>query len=123
MNVIEFLLARITEDERQASKHQESASRHGWGDYTIRVLKECQAKRAIIKQHEQWPVLVEQERPELRIAHEGLESITYQMTSEIAWLTTKEYIKRFGTEPPTAPMLLTLAAVYQDHPDYRPDWQ
>jgi hypothetical protein len=122
MNITEFLLARIAEDEQQAMKHHESASRHGWGDYTCRVLAECEAKRAIIKQHEQWPVLVEHERPELAIAHEGLESITYRMTSEMAWLTTKEYIKRFGTEPPTAPMLLALAAVYRGHPDYREEW-
>jgi hypothetical protein len=48
MTIIEFLEARIAEDEKQAAKHQESASRHGWGDYTARVMAECAAKRAIV---------------------------------------------------------------------------
>ena len=39
------------------------------------------------------------------------------------WLTEQEYVKKFGEAPPTAPMIRTLAAVYKDHPDYRPEWE
>lgn len=127
MTITEFLLARITEDEQQAEACRElgwvPAKKYGLTAIGYsRTLAECAAKRAIIKQHEQWPVLVERKPSELEIANQGLESITYRMTSEMAWLTTKEYIRRFGSEPPTAPMLLTLAAVYKDHPDYQEEW-
>ena len=117
MNITEFLEARITEDEKQVAKHLPALSSHGLGDYGLRILDECAAKRAIIKQHESWPVLVERKPSEIEQVAGGLNSITYRMTSEIAWFTTTEYIKRFGTEPPTAPMILTLAAIYKDHPD------
>lgn len=127
MKVTEFLEARISEDEQQARACRElgwvPARKYGLTaiGYT-RTLAECEAKRIIIKQHEQWPVLVERKPSELEIARQGLASVTYRMTSEMAWMTTKEYIKRFGSEPPTAPMLLTLAAIYKDHPDYQQEW-
>lgn len=73
MTITEFLEARIAEDETQAAKHQESAIRHGWGDYTARVLAECAAKRAII-----------------------------------------------AYSPPRT--LQHLAAIYDDHPGYRQEW-
>jgi hypothetical protein len=140
MNITEFLEARISEDDAAAKAAIENYAPNAWdnpatgGNYypadvafwdmhtPSRILAECAAKRAIIKQHESWPVLVERKPSELETVAGGLGSITYRMTSEIAWLTTREYIKRFGTEPPTAPMILTLAAVYSDHPDYRQEW-
>jgi hypothetical protein len=87
-----------------------------------RVLAECAAKRAIIKQHEDWPVLVEGEL-EMEPASSDIQSMAYRATRQIAWMTEQEYIKRFGVEPPTAPMVATLAAVYADHPEYRQEWQ
>lgn len=122
MNITEFLEARIAEDEAQATKHLPSLSSHGLGDYGLRVLAECEAKRAIIEQHQNWPVYVESEPSELEQVASGLNDVTYRMTRQMAWLTTREYVKRFGTEPPTAPMIRTLAAVYKDHPDYQQEW-
>ena len=49
MNLSEFLLARIAEDEMQARKHLLDADRHGWGSYPARVLAECDAKRRIVE--------------------------------------------------------------------------
>jgi len=148
MNITEFLEARIAEDEAGARRAaldrwgQAATEQWDWASnllsterdsteaqdayvvnwWPARVLAECAAKRAIIKQHEEWPVLVEREPSELESVAAGLESITYRMTREIAWLTEREYIKRFGTQPPTAPMICTLAAVYADHPDYQQEW-
>lgn len=51
MELAEFLAARIAEDEMQAAKHQEAASRHGFGDYPARVLIECEVKRRIVALH------------------------------------------------------------------------
>lgn len=110
----------VLSTERDATLHQD---RHVTAWWPGRVLAECAAKRAIVRQHEDWPVLVEQP---LKIAStgdgSGLNSFAYQVSQKIAWLTTREYMSRFGTEPPAAPMLRALAAVYKDHPDYLPEW-
>lgn len=86
-----------------------------------RVRAECEAKRRIVELHDNWPVLVESP-PELEQGTD-FESMTIRMTRQILWLTQQEYVKRFGTEPPTAPMLCALAAVYADHPDYQEEWK
>ena len=142
LTITEFLEARISEDEavarRVADGPGEPGGRGMWSvaigvsgndakfahvaSDPARVLAECAAKQAIIKQHEDWPVLVEREPSEIESVAHGLDSITYRMSREIAWLTTKEYVKRFGVEPPTAPMIRALAAVYADHEDYRTEW-
>jgi hypothetical protein len=158
MTIVEFLEARITEDEeREARKFRDkpgalagytvtSTSEGEFGvalngsterprfmsiaEYVerfcepapdVRMLAECAAKRAIIKQHEEWPVLVEG-KPHTEEVSNDLQSMAYRMTREIAWLTEREYVKRFGVEPPTTPMLRALAAVYKDHADYDEDW-
>jgi hypothetical protein len=87
-----------------------------------RVLAECEAKRQFIAFHESWPTLVQTpakfERDDV-----DLDNYTFRMSQEIAWLTTREYVARFGIDPPTAPMLAALAAVYADHEDYQPEWR
>lgn len=149
MNIIEFLEARIAEDETEAAAALLSifgrplGERRDYSDYVLscdrdttpaqdqfiaswwpkRVLVECAAKRAIIRQHGSWPVLVSQERePIMGYGTFESDSVTLRMSREIAWLTEREYVKRFGVEPPTAPMIRTLAAVYSDHPDYQLEW-
>ena len=149
ITITEFLLARVTEDEQQARDairdrwgriHEDGHDWAGdlqsidrdataWQDahaakwWPARVLLECEAKRAIIRQHEAWPVLIEEEEPTCRIEPTAdLAAVSYAMNRRIAWLTEREYIKHFGTAPPTAPMIRTLAAVYRDHPDYLEEW-
>jgi len=87
-----------------------------------RVLADCEAKRKIIAFHESWPTLVQMPA---KIEHDDsdLDNYTYRMSQEIAWLTTREYVARFGIDPPTAPMLAALALPYADHPDYLPEWK
>lgn len=152
-SIIEFLEARITEDEAIArasavpewsiDHSQEPAwvtglyihamdstwdacidvadAEHAVRHDPARVLAECEAKRAIIKQHKDWPVLV-QTPPVFEDARRDLQTMTYSVTQKLAWLTEAEYVTRFGTEPPTAPMVRTLAAIYKDHPDYQQEW-
>jgi len=86
-----------------------------------RVLAECKAKRVIIEQHKDWPVLVER-KPEFTEAGNDLHSMTYRVTQEMVWLTEQEYVKKFGVEAPTTNMIRALAAVYADHPDYQQEW-
>ncbi len=88
----------------------------------VEVLREVEAKRAIVQWHESWPVLVE--RPPTFEDIEGADPHAFAMraSQQIAWLTTQEYRARFGDEPPSGPILLHLAAIYSDHPDYRQEW-
>lgn len=89
----------------------------------VRILAECAAKRRIIEFHESWPVLVEQQPTFEQALDNSVDGLALRMSQQIAWLTEQEYRHRFGTEPPTAPMLAALAAVYADHPDYRQEWK
>ena len=134
MTLTEFLLARIAEREAKAlsihagrcetSPHTEPDSMGrpmspvcdcDW--HVARVLAECEAKRRIVEWHESWPTLVTTpakfERDDI-----DLDNYTYRMSQEIAWMTTREYVARFGIDPPTAPILAMLALPYADHPDY-----
>lgn len=149
--LVEFLLARIAEDEeaaRAAIKHPAPAdadavyvhwSRRdtGWvpaasGEWTegsallarhdpARVLTECAAKRQIVRLHESWPVLVEQP-PEFDQTN-TVSTVSMRVTQRIAWLTQQEYRTRFGDEPPTTPILAALALPYAGHPDFREEWR
>jgi hypothetical protein len=124
----EFLLACIVEDE--------AAIRARWkgGDMTddeywntpyqpSRLLAECEAKRRIIALHESWPALVETpiETGRSLMSSWGPDTVL-RVSKQIAWLTTCEYVARFGTDPPTAPILALLTLSYADRPGCRPEW-
>lgn len=99
MTIVEFLLARIAEDEARARGRREAmlCVAEKWPTLSEdvrnlidvrgvdRALTECQAKRAIIEQ-----------------------------VSDIEW--TGSYAVRDV-------VLGHLAAVYADHPDYQPEWR
>lgn len=101
----------------------QAASEHIARHDPARVLREVEAKRRILEQHDAWPVLVEGP-PELEqhSDHSDLQGITFRMSQQMAWLTTREYVARFGFEAPTTPILRALASVYADHPDYDKAW-
>lgn len=134
-SIIEFLEARITEDEELADRSMQygdkGAALLSFGSpesppilvmHPNRVLAECAAKRTIIAQHQAWPVLAEK-APEYSTSDDGLNGISYRVNQQMMWLTEQEYVKKFGEAPPTAPMIRTLAAVYKDHPDYQTEWE
>lgn len=121
MTIEEFLLARIGEDEAVARMWYQDEGGGEWEPLEGRVLAECAAKRQIVEMHQSWPVMVEAP-PTLEYDRGGISSLTMRMTRHVAWLTQQEYRSRFGTEPPTTPMLRAIAAVYADHPDYQQDW-
>lgn len=86
------------------------------------VLAEVAFKREILEQHRSWPVLAS-EPPSLEPMQSNDPSeFRYQMTQRMRWLTTADYVKHFGTEPPVAPMIRKMAAIWADHPDYDQEW-
>lgn len=115
---------RVSEiDQRQTSADWLGGALGMIADFQpARVLAECEAKRAIIKQHGDWPVLVERP-PVMEVDSTNLQSVSCRMSQDIAMLTERGYVSRFGVEPPTAPMIRTLASIYSDHPDYQDEWK
>jgi len=118
MNITDFLLARIAEDEVTAGAalndqvsvpvgatvwHQ-STMPHVARHNPARVLAECKAKRAIIAEH----------------GRDEASSGDYCETCAEWW----KYEVGEGAPPVAYPCttVRALAAVYADHPDYLQDW-
>jgi hypothetical protein len=119
MNLAEFLLARIAEDEdalhalwrraqetRLTLQDPKVAGRWipGWQDWpnvealTVRVLADCKAKRAIVKAEV------------LRDVGPASHYVNAEVHAQIAARTA-------------TPVLRLLALPYADHPDYREEWK
>lgn len=100
MNITDFLLARIEEDEADAQADAQEMAKSSvsiqfdcatQARFTpARVLAECAVKRAVVENLN----MVKLEQPTLRELRGPLADVT----------------------------LRQLAAVYSDHPDYRPEW-
>lgn len=100
MDIVEFLEARIAEDEaaaRLSSRHNDPGvtfTNDDFGHLLVgpeRILRECEAKRAIIDDYKRF-------RAEQRRMMNG-------------WITKKE-----------SPIALALAAIWSDHPDFDLEW-
>ena len=137
MTLVEFLLARIAVDEEWAKAADDTYGSERWscepwmcdeqgGHVAVdppRFLAECEAKRRIIEWHKSWPVLATTPPTFERVDGTDPSSAAFRASSQMAWLTEQEYRNRFGTEPPTGPVLRFLALPYADHPDYNPEWR
>jgi hypothetical protein len=97
VNISEFLEARIDEDEKRASYY-------GMALGTDRVLAECKAKRAILKEHE----------------------LDLHMSGPYCDTCAEWWKCELGEGPPPVkypcPTVRALAAVYKGHPDYQQEW-
>lgn len=134
MTPIEFLHARLDVDEQIARKCFDT--REDWvaqprafggmeltGMSGARVLREIEAKRAILRLHESWPTLIQTE-PTFEVDHGSTDpfSAVYRVSQKMAFLTNKEYRDRFGEEAPTGPIIRELLKVYRDHEDFQEEW-
>ena len=106
MTLVEFLTARLDEDEAAATRHLDDASGAGWGDYPARVLREVAAKRAILAEHSPTSYPYDDEVGDESCTGCGLGG-------------DEEYRETINT----CPTLRALASVYSDHPDYREEWR
>jgi len=130
---VEFLRARFAEDKtaiRARWKRGDMTDVEYWGTpyQPSRLLAECDAKIEIVKLHESWPTLIETPIETSLKATSGtvtandIDGYVLQMSKQIAWLTDREYVARFGTDPPTSPILAFLTLPFADHPDCLPEW-
>jgi hypothetical protein len=101
MNIVEFLEARIAEDEEENKSlaELEDDDTRGWAiAYAERVLAECAAKRAIIAAHAHHVDMGGKEYgPGFRFVSDGM--VQGLMVA-----------------------IEDLAAVYKDHSDYQQEW-
>lgn len=107
MSIVEFLLARIAEDEEAVRDarldNDDDATAEWWmpGCWTRnRALAECAAKRAIIERH----------------APAGPRWVGFPRADRQEWYCTHDQ------HAYPCPDARILAAVYADHPDYDPSW-
>lgn len=86
------------------------------------------ALRAVLDLHKNWPVLVTEEPkfepPNFSDDFSPVSShYTMQMTQKMRWLEGQEYVKVFGGDPPTTPMLRRIASMWSEHEDFNPSWE
>jgi hypothetical protein len=106
-----FLAARLDEDERELVKDPPVGL--GYANLGVRMLREVEAKRALLRMHE--PVLFWGNSPP------PLKDRTPE--NAVAWYCECQCPDGVieGAYPCDTARLL--AAVYSDHPDYRPEWK
>jgi hypothetical protein len=117
----EFYVMRVLragEDGRPCDRHDGPATALLQLADSGFVLSLVGALRRVVALHDQWPVLAE--TPPVLETHDDVDpgQLTLRMSRQIAWLTEREYVKRFGAEAPTAPMVSWIASIWRDHPDY-----
>ena len=101
--LVEFLLARISEDEAVAVATRDAHDPLDWSNPGVGflllagVLRECEAKRRIVALHS-----------------EGDKGTCY--TCSVNGTRVQDNLI-------ACPTLRDLAAVYADHPDYRDEWR
>ena len=119
MTVEEFLTARLDEAKEDLLARSEE-------QYIL-----IDTLRMVLEFHKNWPVLVETQPKFEMIDKKSLELVNdprsvdntiYQMTQRIAWWSREEYVKKFGVEAPTAPLVQSWIEKYQDHPDFNKKW-
>lgn len=141
MNIEEFIIARVNERSEDYTHHFYIATHYSGVAHnheSHRLLagvefcnkaheRECVLAWAemvleIVEWHKNWPVLVES-KPKLTMFDDfDIYNIKYSMSNQIAWTTQDLYIKTFGTQPPTAPIMAIIARQWKNHPDYNEDW-
>lgn len=119
VNLTEFLLARIAEDEAMARAaigkrvdisavwSDMEVSRHIERWSSARVLAECEARRRIVELHKQ-----------VRDSDDPANPETGCLVCD--WDSDCQVV--MPSQAPGCPTLQLLAAVYSSHPDYRSEW-
>lgn len=134
MTIVEFLLARIAEDEARAQARREAmlnvAERWPTLSEDIRnlidvrgidrVLAECQAKRAIVERETAWNAF----EPPVGVHVEWSMDAVTAVDGRYVGPDEGRRLMDEWTRPKTDTALLRiLAAVYTDHPDYDEAWR
>lgn len=115
ITVYEFIEARIDEARRGLE---------GLRVPTVEHLSHIfDAIEVVLEMHRGWPILVHTE-PQVDVVagDDYLGQVKMQMTQQMDFVIHEEYVRRFGSEPPTTPMLRQIATIWYKHPDFNQDW-
>lgn len=107
--ITNFIRERLAED-RLARRVSEA--------YYVSMLE-------IVKVHDEiWPVLLT-EPPALQKIETvtDFNTVSYQLRQNIEWHTRDSYVKKFGTDPPTNPIVGAFARIWEGHVDFQPQWR
>ena len=119
MDIVTFLRAQLADDRETVGRLEKLYPNNRW----TRERDEIEAKEKILELHEQWPILVERQAAPEPIEWDGsTDSVSFQMTRQIAWMTEQSYLRTFGERPPTDAIVRALAHPYRHHPDFNPEW-
>jgi hypothetical protein len=112
----------ISRDEFIRARLEDLSREEPWGLEDFISSFVCSTLE-ILDLHKKWPILVKQ-TPEPAVVYDQLsaDQIIATMVHKINWLTQEEYLDRFGTEPPTDPILDSIARIWRSHEDYDPAW-
>jgi len=113
----EFILSRLREAELEGLRFKEIF-------LCNTMIQLVNYGRTVIDWHKNWPTLVE---GPIDISYSSensvSETIAYAISQKVQWMTNEEFRKRFGSEPPTAPLLRSLANIWANHIDFNPEWR
>jgi hypothetical protein len=109
----EFLEARLDDYAKGFDENRI----YPWGDGP----KFGEMLRAVLKFHDAWPVLVSAV-PDMHFEMVEPDKISYFMQQKFEWLTQEEYKEKFGSEPPTSPILSAWLVPWRTHPDFQTEW-
>ena len=106
--ITDFIRERVTEDRlaRRISKE--------WYESVLEICK---------VHDELWPVLTT-EPPQLQKIEtvEDFNTVSFQLRQNVEWHTRDSYVKRFGTDPPTNPIVLSFARIWKTHDNFQLAW-
>lgn len=129
MTIVEFIMERLAMLRANADKTFViwDFSPEGSSSAKEDIEAFCDAFEEIIDYHNNWVVALEtpiKYSPEFDRNYNPLSIDSYLMkaSSEIQFLTEKAYRQKFGSEPPTSPMIKSIARIWKDHPDYQEEW-
>lgn len=116
-SIEEFIEERIIDLEKLSAWWKNSISDpNPWLDLTGSL-------RDILEWHKSWPVLVEGPPKYEKVRSFHPDIAAYQISQQMEWITRQEYIRRFGEEPPTAPLLRKIASRFCWHEDFEEEWR
>lgn len=122
MDINEFVTARLDESDVKLNALYMVV---GSGSVSRELASFIDFARSVVELHKNWPVMVTSPTSPVVSVAEGSDfhnSLSYKVAQTIEFRTQEEYRKNFGYEPPTAPIMASLASCWKRHPDYQSSW-
>lgn len=115
MTLEEFLTARL--NELREALFLLNMAQDPW-------LTLIDSQLEIVQMHAKWPVFIDEE-PTLSVFDDydiDRNRLSVQVSKKIIWMEQQEYVKKFGTQPATAPFIRKLVERFSHHEDFQEEW-